>query len=376
MTSMFDTLGAPPYHPAIEAPEEQSMVQTETRVRRLTYVKAVNEALRQEMERDPMVFVMGEDVAGAAGRADQGLEDAWGGVFRLTKGLVGQFGPERVRDTPISEAGFIGAGVGAAATGMRPVVDLMFVGFLGVCADQIFNNAAKMHYMFGGKVTLPLTIMTAIGAGTNSAAQHSETVYSVFAHYPGLKCVVPSSPYTAKGLYASAIRDDDPVVIFNNMLLMGRGITEGILPGEGHVPEEPYTVPIGRADVALEGTDVTLVGIGVTTRTCLDAARDLQAAGYSPEVVDLLSVSPMDEETILESVRKTRKIVIVDEDYPRCSVAGDISALVAEQAFDYLDAPPARVTAPHASVPYSRKLEPLFMPSKEKVIEAALSALE
>ena len=258
MASTFDTLGAPPYHPAVEAPEEQSMVQTETRVRRLTYVKAVNEALRQEMERDPMVFVMGEDVAGAAGRADQGLEDAWGGVFRLTKGLVGQFGPERVRDTPISEAGFIGAGVGAAATGMRPVVDLMFVGFLGVCADQIFNNAAKMHYMFGGKVTLPLTIMTAIGAGTNSAAQHSETVYSVFAHYPGLKCVVPSSPYTAKGLYASAIRDDDPVVIFNNMLLMGRGITEGILPGEGHVPEEPYTVPIGRADVALEGTDVTL----------------------------------------------------------------------------------------------------------------------
>ena len=230
-----------------------------------------------------------------------------------------------------------------------------------------------MHYMFGGKVTLPLTIMTAIGAGTNSAAQHSETVYSVFAHYPGLKCVVPSSPYTAKGLYASAIRDDDPVVIFNNMLLMGRGITEGILPGEGHVPEEPYTVPIGRADVAVEGTDVTLVGIGVTTRTCLDAARDLQAAGYSPEVVDLLSVSPMDEETLLESVRKTRKIVIVDEDYPRCSVAGDISALVAEQAFDYLDAPPVRVTAPHASVPYSRALEPLFMPSKESVVEAALS---
>ena len=166
------------------------------------------------------------------------------------------------------------------------------------------------------------------------------------------------------------------MVVFNNVLLMGRGITEGILPGEGHVPEESYTVPIGKADVAMEGSDVTLVGIGVTTRTCLEAARELQAAGYSAEVIDLLSVSPMDEETVLDSVKKTRKIVIVDEDYPRCSVAADISALVAEQAFDYLDAPPSRVTAPHSSVPYSRALEPLFMPSKEEVVQAAMNALE
>ena len=299
-----------------------------------------------------------------------------GGPFRLTKGLIGQFGPDRIRDTPISEAGFIGAGVGAAATGMRPIVDLMFVGFIGVCGDQIFNNAAKMHYMFGGKVNLPLTIMTAIGAGTNSAAQHSETAYAVFAHYPGLKCVVPSNPYNAKGLYASAIRDDDPVIIFNNMLLMGRGVTEGIMPGEGHVPEEPYLVPIGQADVARGGSDVTLVGIGGTTRTCLEAAQELDAAGYSAEVIDLLSVSPMDEETILASVQKTRKIVVVDEDYPRCSVPSDISALVAEQAFDYLDAPPSRVTAPHTSVPYSRALEPLYVPSKDKVVRAAIAVLE
>ena len=348
------------------------MVQTQ--VRQLTYVQAVNEALRQEMERDPAVFIMGEDIAGAPGR--EGMEDAWGGVFRLTKGLIGQFGPDRIRDTPISEAGFIGAGVGAAATGMRPIVDLMFVGFLGVCGDQIFNNAAKMHYMFGGKVTLPLTIMTATGAGTNSAAQHSETVYSVFAHYPGLKCVVPSTPYTAKGLFISAIRDDDPVIIFNNMLLMGRGVTEGIMPGEGHVPEEAYTVPIGAADVAREGSDVTLVGIGITTGTCHQAAEELDSQGYSAEVIDLLSVSPLDEETILNSVRKTRRVVIVDEDYPRCSVASDISALVAEQAFDYLDAPPSRVTAPHTSVPYSRVLEAEFVPSKEKVVRAALATLE
>ena len=351
------------------------MVQAQERaIRQLTYVQAVNEALRQEMERDPTVFIMGEDIAGGAGREEK--EDAWGGPFRLTKGLIGQFGPDRIRDTPISEAAFVGAGVGAAASGMRPVVDLMFVGFLGVCGDQIFNNAAKMHYMFGGKVKLPLTIMTAIGAGSNSAAQHSETAYSVFVHYPGLKCVVPSDPYTAKGLYLAAIRDDDPVIIFNNMMLMGRGVTEGIMPGEGHVPEEPYEVTIGEARTVREGSDITLVGIGFTTSICNEAAEELEAQGHSVEVVDLLSVSPLDEATILESVRKTRRVVIVDEDYPRCSVASDISALVAEQAFDYLDSPPVRVTAPHTSVPYSRALEPLFMPSKEKVMTAARSVLE
>ena len=233
-----------------------------------------------------------------------------------------------------------------------------------------------MHYMFGGKVKLPLTIMTAIGAGTNSAAQHSETVYSVFAHYPGLKCVVPSDPYSAKGLFISAIRDDDPVLIFNNMLLMGRGVTEGRLPGEGHVPEEPYEFPIGKARVTTEGSDVTLLGIGYTTGVCHEAAEELGEQGYSAEVVDLLSVSPLDEETILGSVQKTRKIVIVDEDYPRCSVASDISALVAEQAFDYLDAPPRRVTAPHTPVPYSRPLEAAYMVTSEKVVDAAFSVLE
>ena len=342
------------------------MVQAQA-VRQLTYIQAVNEALQQEMERDPMVIIMGEDVAGAAGRPDK--QDAWGGPMRLTKGLIGQFGPERVRDTPISEAGFIGAGVGAAATGLRPVVDLMYVGFYGVCADQITNNAAKIHYMFGGKVNVPLTIMTGTGAGANKAAQHSETLYSVFTHFPGLKCVVPSNPYNAKGLYVAAIRDDDPVIIFNNMQLIG-------LRGEPHVPEEPYEVPIGKAHVAVEGTDVTIVGIGYTTHVALQAAQELQTQGYSAEVIDLLSVSPMDDEAILTSVMKTRKIVIVDEDYPRCSVASDISALVAEQAFDYLDAPPRRVTPPHTSVPYSRALETLYIPNKDKVVAAAHEVLQ
>ena len=353
------------------------MVQAEA-VRQLTYVQAFNEAIRQEMERDPKIFVMGEDIAGGAGRPDK--QDAWGGPFKLTKGLIGQFGPERVRDAPISEAGFIGASVGAAATGMRPIVELMFVGFFGVCGDQIINNAAKMHYMFGGKVKIPLTIFTSTGAGTNSAAQHSETLYSIFAHFPGLKCVTPSDPYTAKGLMTAAIRDDDPVIVFNNKLLLGRSATkseigQGVGFG-GHVPEEPYTVPIGKANVAREGTDVTIVGISYTTLLCMEAAAELEAQGYSAEVIDLLSLSPMDNETILESVKKTRKVVIVDEDYPRCSIAGDISALVAEEAFDYLDAPPRRVMAPHVSVPYSLPLEMAWMPSKEGVVEAALAVLE
>ena len=343
------------------------MVQAPESVRQLSFIQAVNEALRQEMERDETVFIMGEDIAGGAGRDDK--EDAWGGPMRLTKGLIGQFGAARVRDTPISEAGFMGAGVGAAATGMRPVVDLMYVGFFGVCGDQIINNAAKIHYMFGGKVKIPMTIMTGIGAGTNSAAQHSETLYSVFTHFPGLKCVVPSNAYTAKGLFASAIRDDDPVMIFNNRQLMGVRFDED-------VPEEPYTIPIGKAMTAREGTDVTLIGIGWTTRVCLQAAEDLAAEGYSAEVIDLLSLSPMDNEAILESVRKTRKVVIVDEDYPRCSIATDISALVAEEAFDYLDAPPKRVTPPHTLVPYSRTLEALYVPDRAKVVAAAKETLE
>ena len=335
--------------------------------RQISYIQVINESLRYELESDPNVIIMGEDIAGGGERED--FQDAWGGPMRLTKGLVGQFGRERIRDTPISETGFMGAGVGAAASGLRPVVDLMYVSFYGVCADQITNNAAKMHFMFGGKVKVPLTIMTGIGAGTNSAAQHSETLYSIFTHFPGLKCVVPSNPYNAKGLMTAAIRDDDPVIVFNNRQLMG-------LRFEDNVPEESYTVEIGKSDIKREGNDITLLGIGFTTRVCLEAADELEAQGYSVEVLDLLSLSPMDEEGILSSVQKTRKIVIVDEDYPRCSIATDISALVAEEAFDYLDAPPKRVTPPHTLVPYSRPIEALFVPDKDKVVSAALEILE
>ena len=342
------------------------MVQTEA-IRKLSYIQAVNEAIRQEMERDETVIVMGEDIAGGGDRPDK--QDAWGGPMRLTKGLVGEFGRQRIRDTPISEAGFVGAGVGAAASGLRPVVDLMYVSFYGVCADQITNNAAKIHYMFGGKVNIPLTIMTGIGAGTNSAAQHSETLYSIFTHFPGLKCVVPSDPYSAKGLMIAAIRDNDPVIVFNNRQLMGTRF-------DVNVPKEPYEVEIGKSAIIRTGTDITLIGIGYTTKICLDAADELASHGYSPEVLDLLSLSPMDDEAILDSVKKTRKVVIVDEDYPRCSIASDISALVAEQAFDYLDAPPQRVNPPHAPVPYSQPLEALYVPNKDQVVNAAKSVLE
>ena len=252
----------------------------------------------------------------------------------------------------------------------------MFVGFYGVCADQITNNAAKMHYMFGGKVNLPLTIFTNIGAGVGEAAQHSETLYATFTHFPGLKCVVPSDSYTAKGLMAAAIRDDDPVILFYHKLLLGSsGFGPEPTPG-WFVPEEPYTFPLGKANIAKEGTDVTLIGIGYTTALSLQAAQDLESEGISAEVIDLLSLSPLDEDTVLSSVKKTRRVVITDEDYPRCSVASDLSALVAEQAFDYLDAPPRRVAPPHASVPYSQALERLYIPTKEKIIDAAKAVLE
>ncbi len=338
--------------------------------RPLTFVQATNEAIRTMMREDPDVIVMGVDVAGAAGRADQGFIDHFGGTFQLTKGLIQEFGPERVRDTPISETGFMGAGVGAAAAGLRPLVDMMFVGFVGVCGDQILNNMAKMHYMFGGKVKLPITVMAQTGAGHGYAAQHSETLWSVFTHFPGLKCVVPSDPYTAKGLQMAAMRDDDPVIVLQCIRSLGANY------GGQHVPEEAYEVPIGRARIVRTGTDVTLIGIGYGTRTCLEAAGQLAEGGYSAEVVDLLSLSPLDEDTIIESIKKTRKVVITDEDYPRCSVASDLAALAVEQAFDYLDAPPRRLNAPHASVPYSPALEERHPPRPVDVVEAAIAVLE
>jgi acetoin:2,6-dichlorophenolindophenol oxidoreductase subunit beta len=302
---------------------------------------------------------MGEDVAGGANIDHLQDDEAWGGVLGVTKGLVQEFGRDRILDTPITEAGFIGAAVGAAATGMRPIAELMFVDFFGVCWDQIFDQGAKLRYMFGGKANCPLVIRTMIGAGMGAAGQHSGCHYSVFTHMPGIKTVVPSTPADAKGLLIASIRDDDLVVFFENKMLYSMN---------GEVPEGEYVIPLGKADIKREGTDVTIVAISRMVHQALAAADALQEVGISAEVVDPRTLSPLDEETILNSVAKTHRLVVVDEDNPRCSVATDIAALAADKAFTELDAPIKLVTAPHTPVPFSPPLEQFYIPSPERII--------
>jgi pyruvate/2-oxoglutarate/acetoin dehydrogenase E1 component len=335
-------------------------------VRTLSFREAINEALSQEMERDSSVLLMGEDVAGGATVPGFDQEDAWGGVLGVTKGLVQKFGRDRVLDTPISESGFIGAAVGAAATGLRPVAELMFVDFFGVCMDQIFNQGAKLRYMFGGKAKVPVVIRTMIGAGFRAAGQHSGCHYSVFTHMPGLKTVVPSTPADAKGLLAAAIRDDDPVLFFEHKLLYDV---------QGEVPAGEHVIELGKADIKREGDRVTILAIGRMVQMALDAAESLSSESVSVEVVDPRTLSPLDEDTILSSVRKTRRLVVVDEDNPRCSMATDLVALVASRAFDDLDAPPQMVTAPHTPVPFSAVMEDFYVPTPEKVAEAVRATL-
>jgi pyruvate/2-oxoglutarate/acetoin dehydrogenase E1 component len=335
-------------------------------VRTLSFREAINEALTLEMERDPTVVVMGEDVVGGASLPGFERQDAWGGVLGVTKGLVEKFGRERVLDTPISESGFIGAAVGAASTGLRPVAELMFVDFFGVCMDQIFNQGAKLRYMFGGKAKVPLVIRTMFGAGFRAAGQHSGSHYSVFTHMPGLKAVVPSTPADAKGLLMSAIRDDDPVIFFEHKLLYDV---------QGEVPPGEHLVPLGKADVKREGDTASVVAIGRMVHMALQAAETLAGEGASIEVLDLRSLSPLDEEAILASVRKTRRLIVVDEDNPRCSMATDVVALVASRGFDELDAPPQMVTAPHTPVPFSPPLEDSYIPSPERIAAAVRATL-
>ncbi len=334
--------------------------------RKITFREAINEAMRLEMRRDPTVILFGEDVAGGATLPHMEGEnkEAWGGVMGVSTGLAPEFGRNRVLDTPISESAFIGAAVGAASTGLRPIAELMFVDFLGVCFDQIFNQGAKLRYMFGGKAKVPMVIRSTIGAGLRAAAQHSECLYSLFAHIPGLKTVVPSTPYDAKGLLSSAIRDNDPVMFFEHKVLYDM---------EGEVPEDNYTIPLGVADVKREGKDATIVSLGRMVHFSLVAAERLAGEGVDVEVVDLRSISPMDEEAILTSVRKTHRLVVVDEDNPRCSVATDVVALVADQAFDYLDAPCKRITAPHTPVPFSPTLEDVYIPSVDTIVSTVKS---
>jgi pyruvate/2-oxoglutarate/acetoin dehydrogenase E1 component len=325
----------------------------------MRYRDAFNKTLRDEMNRDPDVFVMGEDISGGFDKDTKEPLDAWGGPFAATKGLVQDFGPDRIRDAPISEAGFVGAAVGAALTGLRPVVDLMYFDFVTVAYDQLLSNAAKSRYMFGGQTKVPMTLFARSGAGTGHAAQHSESFYSMLAHIPGLKVVVPSDPYSCRGLLAAAIRDDDPVFLVNDKKLINL---------TGFVPDESYTIELGKGRYLRRGKDVTLVGMSYTSVVCQQAAEKLAEQGIDAEVVDMLSLSPFDEDILIESVKKTNRIVIVDEDTPIASMASEFAAVVADKAFDYLDAPVKRVTAPHTPVPYNRDLEQKFMPNADDVV--------
>jgi pyruvate/2-oxoglutarate/acetoin dehydrogenase E1 component len=333
---------------------------TATATRQMTYGQAITEALEIAMREDPTVILLGEDIAGGAMVDHLVNDDAWGGPMGITKGLVQQFGRDRVLDTPITEAGFIGAAVAAAATGLRPVAELMYVDFFGVCMDQIYNQGAKLRYMFGGKAKCPLVIRTQIGAGVSAAGQHSGCHYSVFAHMPGIKAVIPSTPADAKGLLLSAIRDDDLVMFFENKVLYGT---------KGEVPEGDEGIPLGVADIKREGEDVTVVALSRMVAQSLLAADQLSAEGIELEVIDPRTISPLDEDTILNSVAKTHRLVIVDEDNPRCSAATDIAALVADKGFDFLDAPIKMVTAPHTPVPFSPPLEAVYVPSPERIAE-------
>jgi pyruvate dehydrogenase E1 component beta subunit len=326
--------------------------------RTITYQQAVNEALLQEMRRDPTVIVFGEDVIGGSG--GQGEMEAWGGPNGVTQNVWKEF-PDRILDTPISESAFIGAAVGAAVSGLRPVAELMFVDFMGVCFDQIFNQAAKLRYMFGGKAKVPLVIRTTYGAGIRAAAQHSECLYSLFTHIPGLKVAIPSTPYDAKGLLVRAIRDDDPVIFFENKVRYSM---------VGEVPEELYSIPFGEAAIVRDGGDATVVAIGRMVELAQEAAVTLAGEGIDVEIIDPRTTSPLDEETIFESVEKTGRLVVVDESNPRCSMASDISALVAQSCFSALKVGPRMVTAPHTPVPFSPTLEDLYVPNAARIAQA------
>ncbi len=320
-------------------------------VRELTLGEAVREALAEEMRRDPTVFILGEDVAEA------------GTTFKVLSGLVQEFGTERVLDTPISEPGFTGIGVGAGMTGMRPVVDIMFGDFAGLIMDQMANQAAKIHYMSGGKWKCSMVLRTTLGATRRSAAQHSQSLHAWFCHIPGLKVVMPSTPYDAKGLLKSAIRDDNPVVFYEDKMMYKL---------KGPVPEEEYTIPLGVADVKRQGDDITIIATSSMVQVALGAARLLEERGVSAEVVDPRTLWPLDEKTLIDSARKTSRVIVVDEGYGRYGVTGELASVIQENAFFDLEAPVKRMGAMHVPIPFSPPLEDATVPTEQSVAEAAL----
>ena len=327
-----------------------SMPETQTAVRQLTLGEAVREALSEELRRDPTVFILGEDIAEA------------GTAFKVLTGMVDEFGPERILDTPISEPGFTGIAVGAAMTGLRPVVDIMFGDFIGLTMDQMVNQAAKIHYMSGGRWKVPMVMRTTLGATRRTAAQHSQSLHAWFCHVPGLKVVMPSTPYDAKGLMKTAIRDDNPVAIFEDKMMYGL---------KGPVPEEEYTIPFGVADVKREGDDITIVATSSMVQVALGAAKMLEEYDISAEVVDPRTLWPLDEQTILDSVKKTSRAIVMDEGYGRYGVMAELAAVIAEGAFFDLEAPIKRIGAMHVPIPFSPPLEDATVPTEEMVFEAA-----
>ncbi len=331
--------------------------------RMLSMKDAVNEALDQEMTRDPTVIMMGEDIIGGTGAG--GEEDAWGGVLGVTKGLFHKH-PQQMIDTPLSESAYIGAAIGAATAGLRPVAELMFVDFIGVCLDQVFNQAAKFRYMFGGKAETPVVIRAMCGAGFRAAAQHSQMLTPLFAHIPGLKVICPSNAYDTKGLLIQAIRDNDPVIFLEH---------KNLYETMADVPEEPYAIPFGEASIVREGKDATIVTYGQTVNRSVEAAQALEKDGINVEVIDLRSISPIDMDTVIESVEVTGRLICVDEANPRCSIACDVAANVAQDAFKDLKAPIQLVTAPHAPVPFSPTLEDIYVPSADRIAAAVRKTL-
>jgi acetoin:2,6-dichlorophenolindophenol oxidoreductase subunit beta len=318
--------------------------------RELTLGEAVREAIAEEMRRDSRVFICGEDIAEA------------GTVYKVLLGLVDEFGPERVLDTPISEAGFTGIGVGAAMTGMRPIVDIMFGDFSTLVMDQMVNQAAKVHYMSGGKWKVPMVMRATLGATRRSAAQHSQSLHAWFAHIPGLKVVLPSTPYDAKGLMKSAIRDDNPVVFFEDKMMYKL---------KGPVPSEEYTIPFGVADIKRAGTDITIVATSSMVQVALGAAKLLEEYDISAEVIDPRTVWPLDEKTLIDSAKKTSRVIVVDEGYERYGVTAEIASTIAEGAFFSLEAPVKRIGAMHVPIPFSPPLEDATVPTEQSVFEAA-----
>ncbi|HWU87649.1 MAG TPA: alpha-ketoacid dehydrogenase subunit beta [Kofleriaceae bacterium] len=326
---------------------------------------ALNEALCQEMERDPTVIVLGEDIAGGLG-GSRDVEEVSGGIFGVTAGLAARFGRRRVLDMPITESAFVGAAAGAALTGLRPVVELMFIDFLGVCFDQILNQIAKFRYMFGGQAKTPLVIRTMIGAGIAAGPQHSQSLYAIPASIPGLKVVIPSNAHDAKGLLIQAIRDDDPVIFCEHKATYGDAC---------EVPDEPYTVAFGEARVARRGEQVTVVALARMVSFACQVADKLAGEGISVEVIDPRTISPLDTGRILESVRRTHRLVIVDEATPVCGMASELAALAACEAYDCLDAPVVKVTAPHTPVPTAPDLEAAYIPSPARIEDAVRRVL-